>query len=81
MIREHFLEEDAFGQGGAGNGECRGQSRVAGTTGWLLPGGGGVEVRDRDGGARPAGRGVNLNPILKVKAEQPQKALYAYVNL
>ena len=57
MIREHFLEEDAFGQGGAGNGECRGQSRVAGTTGWLLPGGGGVEVRDRDGGARPAGRG------------------------
>lgn len=28
MIREGFLEEDAFGQGRAGNGERRGQSRV-----------------------------------------------------
>lgn len=57
MIREGFLEEDAFEQGGAGNGERRGQSRAEGTTGWPLPEGGGVDVRDQDGGAWPGRRG------------------------
>lgn len=55
--RGGFLEEDAFGQGRAGSGERRGRSRAAGATGWLLPRRGGVEVRDRDGGAWPGRRG------------------------